>query len=56
MFSQCLVLFINKKVISYLLVPGQKPHIALQIENFHKSISGYLKIIRKFLNSKLFPL
>ena len=55
MLRQCLVPHITKKVISYLLVLRQQPFIALQIQNFHWSISTiYLRIIRNFFNSKLF--
>ena len=33
--NQCLVLSITKKIISYWLVLGQQPLIALQKQNFH---------------------
>ena len=35
MVSQCFVLSVTKKVISYSLVLGQQQPIALQIQNFH---------------------
>ena len=49
MLSQCLVPSITKKVISYLLVLGQQPLIALQIEYFHLSISMHPKANKKIL-------
>ena len=35
MLSQCLVPSITKKVISYTLVLGQQPLIALKMQNYH---------------------
>ena len=55
MLSLCLVPSINKKVSSYLLLLEQQPFTALQIQNFHESISIYFKINRNFFNSKRFP-
>ena len=54
MLSQCLVPSITKKVISYSLVLGQQPLIALQIEYFHLGISMYPKTNKKDFNSKAF--
>ena len=54
MLNQYLVSSITKKVNSYLLVLGQQPLIALQIQNFHQSTSMYPKIKETFLIQNYF--
>ena len=45
MLRQCLVTSITKKFI-FLLVLERQPLVVLQIQNFHRSTSIYLKIIK----------
>ena len=53
MLSQCLLVSINEKVISYSLFLGQQTLIALQIQNFDQSIWIYLQTNSNFFDSKL---
>ena len=46
MLEQCLVPPITEKTISYSLVLGQQQFITLEIKNFQRSVSIYLKIIK----------
>ena len=54
MLSQCLVPSITKKVISYSLVLGQQPLIALQIQIFFEVFQYILKSTETFLTQRYF--
>ena len=54
MVSQCFVLSVTKKVISYSLVLGQQQPIALQIQIFIKVFQYIVKSIETSLIQKYF--